>query len=621
MIYEHWTKSVHHDGSPYYVVGSPLHPGSKVTLRLRTGIQTPVERVFLRTTPDGEQCMQVMSQINVDRVSRWWEIALELRMASTNYRFFLEAADGGYWFSGSGITRHSPTDATDFKILAQYHAPAWVHDSVFYQIFPDRFYDGDPSNNVRTGEYLYYGQPVVARAWGERPSPHSASGGYEFFGGDLQGITQKLDYLEDLGVSALYLTPIFTAPSNHKYDIADYKQVDPHVGGNVGLIELRESLSRRNMRLLLDIVPNHSGSGNSWFLDAQSNPSAPTAEFYTFHQYPEKYEAWMGLDNLPKLNYRSERLREYMYSGKDSVMRSWLKPPFCIDGWRIDAVNMLARQGEIQLNDEVICGMRRAVKAENPDAYLIGEHTYDGTAYLQGDKLDATMNYGGFMSPVIQWLTNHDVVQVWQGERPNTQSIPAEVMVAQWQTFLAAIPWQIAIQQFNLLGSHDTRRILTLVGGDVARVRVAATLLFTYPGVPCIYYGDEIGMLGAADPDNRRCMLWDQDAWNGELHSYFKTLIHLRRSSLALCQGGFQLVYAHENTVAFIREAPQERMLVIARRASDGLVALPVQHADLPDGTHLYEMLTGMEEVISDGKLSLASLPTVGGQIWRVVFA
>ncbi len=262
--------------------------------------------------------------------------------------------------------------------------------------------------------------------------------------------------------------------------------------------------------------------------------------------------------------------------------------------------------------------MRRAVKAEKPEAYLIGEHFFDGTAHLQGDELDAVMNYQGFMFPVLQWLADFDVVEIWQRAWPDRQSLPTEAMAAQWETFLSAIPWQIVMQQFNLLDSHDTPRILTHVGEDVARAQLAIALLFTYPGVPCVYYGDEIGMVGAGDPDNRRCMIWDQEAWNYELHAYFKALIHLRRHSPALCHGGFQLVYAGGNTVSFIREAPEERLLVVVRRASDGLEALPVRRADLADGVHLHEVLTGAQQVVSGGRLSLAGLPAVGAQIWRV---
>ena len=267
--------SVHHDGSPRYVVGVPSGLGTTVTVRLRAGLDAPVERVFLRTSPDGEQTITPMRQTRADVACRWWEAELPLRATCNAYRFWLLTPEGGWWLTAAGLTRYTPTDATDFKILARYQAPAWVQDAVFYQIFPDRFADGEPANNVRDSEYEAYGQPVVARPWGERPRPHSKSGGVEFFGGDLQGILQRLAYLEDLGVSALYLTPIFTAPSNHKYDVADYKAVDIHCGGDEALIALRQALSRRGMRLMLDIVPNHCSATHPWFLRALDDPGAP----------------------------------------------------------------------------------------------------------------------------------------------------------------------------------------------------------------------------------------------------------------------------------------------------------------------------------------------------------
>ncbi len=618
MADDSWTKSVHHDGSPYYVVGHALQIGSTLTLRLRADADAPIERVFLRTTPNGGQYTQEMRPAQIEQVARWWEIELKLQMPSTSYRFFLQSNEGGYWFSAGGVTRHAPTDASDFKILANYQNPAWVQQSVFYQIFPDRFYDGDPLNNVRSGEYDCHGKPTIARAWGERPRPHSESGACEFFGGDLQGIMQKLDYLQDLGVTALYLTPIFSALTNHKYDVVDYKQVDPHFGGDDALIALREALDARGMRLMLDIVPNHSGSTHPWFLAAQADATAETAGFYTFYQRPHSYETFMGVRSLPKLNYQSARLRDYMYAASDSIMRYWLQPPFRIDGWRIDVANMLGRQNEIQLGHKVGRGMRRAVKAERPDAYLMGEHFYDASAHLQGDELDAVMNYQGFMFPVLQWLTEFNSQEVWRRSWPDKQALPTEAMAAQWQAFRASIPWQIAMQQFNLLDSHDTPRVLTHLGENMERMRVAAALLFTYPGVPCVYYGDEIGMVGADDPDNRRCMTWDQSAWNSNLRAYFQQLIRLRHSSPALSHGGFQLLHAEGHTLAFLREVPEERLLIVARRAADELDALAVRAAALADGTRLHELLTGAENVVSGGMLSLTGLPKVGACIWRV---
>ena len=612
-----WTTSVHHDGSPRYVVAGRFDPGATVTLRLRAGLEAPIERIFVHTRPDGEQHMEPMRQAGTGAACQWWEADLRLSGLHNKYRFYLLTAEGGWWLTAAGMLCYTPTDANDFNILANYQAPHWVHDTVFYQIFPDRFADGEPSNNVRSGEYLCNGRPVVARAWGERPRLYNESGGFEFFGGDLQGITQRLDYIQELGASALYLNPIFTAPSNHKYDVEDYKRVDRHFGGDTALVELRRALDERGMQLILEMVPNHCGATNLWFLAAQADLDASTADFFTFRQRPDDFVSWMGVRSLPKLNYRSERLREWMYAGEDAIMRYWLRPPFRIDGWRLDVANMLARQGESQLDHKIGRGMRRAVKTESPRAYLFGENFYDGTPQLQGDELDAVMNYRGFSLPLLSWLSGFDIYGTWRPELVDPQPLPTEALAAQWRAFMSAIPWQIAAQQFNLLGSHDTPRIATILGDDEARVRVAVTLLFTYPGVPSVYYGDEIGLKGGGDPDNRRCMPWDPREWNADRRVFYQALMKLRHTSPALRRGGYQLLYASGDTLAFQREANEERLIVVARRGNDGLVALPVLHGGLPDGIYLRELLTGNEAVVTNGMLLLDSLPPVGAQIWQ----
>jgi alpha-glucosidase len=306
-----------------------------------------------------------------------------------------------------------------------------------------------------------------------------------------------------------------------------------------------------------------------------------------------------------------------MYAGPEAIMRRWLRSPYRIDAWRIDVANMLGRQGPSNLGHKIGRGIRRAVKAERPDAYLLGEHFFDGTPHLQGDELDATMNYQGFTFPVWQWLAAPEV-QRQGGPAADGRPLPSADMAAQLTAFRAAIPWQIATQQLNLLDSHDTPRLRSILGGDLARVRVAAALVFTYPGVPCIYYGDEIGLDGAGDPDCRRCMPWDEASWDHDLRGLFQLLARLRRSAPALRWGGFQQLYADGDTLAFQREAPEERLIIVARRADDGLAALPVRHAGLPDGATLRDLLSGALATVSGGMLPLAGLPAVGAQIWRL---
>jgi alpha-glucosidase len=617
-------ESIHHDGSPRYVRsagGSDLRLGDEVVLRLRAGHAAPIERILLRTCPDGEQEFVEMqledSPTRAAAACRWWRANLRLNMPVTSYRFLLFTREGAWWYNGSGLHRYLPTDAEDFRLLAGYQAPAWVRDSVFYQIFPDRFADGEPANNVRDGEFEYRGYKARLRRWGEKPSSADQGALVEFFGGDLAGIGQRLDYLSDLGVNALYLNPIFTAFSNHRYDVTDYEQVDPHLGGNPALAALRAATSDMGMHFILDIVPNHCGVLHPWFQTALNSLSAPTVEYFTFFHHPDDYACWLGVKSLPKLNYRSQALRQVMYSAPGSIFRHWLRPPYSIDGWRLDVANMLARQGADQLGPKVGRGIRQAVKEENPQAYILGENFFDGSAQLQGDMWDATMNYAGFSTPLQFWLTGFHVNQHgnpvgYRSEVPWT----TQALVASWQASLAAIPWVIARQQYNLLGSHDTPRILSLLNGNATLNRLAVGLLLTYVGVPSVYYGDEIG-LGKKAGETRLCMDWQRGNWDEDLHSFYRDLIAIRRSSPALVEGGFQVLLAEADTLAYLRDTDDQQIVVLAQRGPGIRLAevVPVAKAAIPDGTQMVELLTRRIATVINGNLPLPTLQP-GIQIW-----
>lgn len=618
-----YMRSIHHDGSSRYVRSSSgdngLHLGDEVVLRLRAALDAPIERIFLRICPDGEQQFIEMQPELEGPACRWWQARIKMTMPVFNYRFLIFAKEGVWWYNGSGLHRYTPTDAEDFRLLADYAAPTWVWKSVFYQIFPDRFANGDPGNDVRDGEFSYWGVPARKRRWGEPPTPSGQEAMVEFYGGDLMGIEQNLDYLTDLGVNALYLNPIFTAPSNHHYDVVDYNNVDPHLGGNEALISLRRATKERGLRLILDVMPNHCGVNHPWFQAALADPQAPTAEYFTFYRHPDDYACWLGVRSLPKLNYRSQALRQAIYAGPDAVFRRWLLPPYSIDGWRIDVANMLARQGADQLGLEVAREIRKAVKGENPEAYLMGENFFDATSQLQGDCWDAVMNYAGFTIPLWYWLRHFEIRQ--HGKPASISSdLPwsTQALVDTWQAYRAAIPWVIARQQFNLLGSHDTPRILTIVGGDRARNKLAVGLLMTYVGVPCVYYGDEIGLGDGQDTTARGCMVWDRSAWDEELRSFYQRLIQLRRTSPALIDGGFQVLSVEEDTLAYLRDAEEEQLIVIGHRGPGLRPAspLPVSQGAIPDGTKFVEVLTGMQATVINGQLPLPAMPP-GVAIWR----
>ncbi len=620
-----YLSSIHHDGSARYVRphgADALHIGDEVTLRLRVAADAPIERLLLRTCPDGEQSFVEMfpatSQPNP--ACRWWEASLRLSMPVTSYRFLLFTGDGAWCYNGLGLQRHIPTDANDFRLLADYDAPAWVRKSVFYQIFPDRFADGDHESNVRDGEFEYRGLKSKAKHWDETQSQWPEAM-VEFYGGDLPGVEQHLDYLIDLGINAIYFNPVFTAHSNHRYDVVDYENVDSHLGGNIALESLRRALTEREMRFILDIVPNHCGVMHPWFQAARADSSAPSAEYFIFHHHPDEYESWLGVKSLPKLNYRSQSLRDMIYAGPHSVFRRWLKKPYAIDGWRVDVANMLARHGKDHIEAEVWTGIRQAVKSENSQAYLLGENFFDSSSQLQGDRLDATMNYAGFTNPLLYWLDHFQVSQHGEPRRVESEfPWPTEALIATWQASRAAIPWMIACQQFNLLGSHDTPRIAHVVSGDSVRNRLAVAFLFTYVGVPCVYYGDEIGMsaedsLGARDP-----MIWDSSRWDVELRSFYQKLIRLRRTSSVLADGGFQILLSEENALAFLRDTDEEQILVIGNRGPGGRAASPLFMRDggIPDGTAFREIFTGQILTVQNGYLSLPAIGA-GVQIWQSI--
>ncbi len=377
--------------------------------------------------------------------------------------------------------------------------PTWVRDAVFYQIFPDRFYNGDPNSD-----------PPGVRPWGESPSPRS------FSGGDLIGITQKLDYLADLGVTALYLTPIFTAPSNHKYDTVDYFEVDPAFGGNAALRELVDAVHARRMRLILDGVFNHCSDQHPFFRDAIGKGQGSAYwDWFTIAgdrviQAPEpNYACWAGVGAMPEWNHKNPKVVDYLLS----VVRHWIRE-YEIDGWRLDTVEYLP--------PDFVREIRRAAKEENPDAYVLGEVMGIAASWFKYEAVDGVMHYK-LWEALVRFIAE---------EKGSAREFAAFVR-SLWRSY----PEKNNYACYTLLGSHDKPRFLTLAKGDVRKLILAAAFLFSFPGAPAIYYGDEIGLEGGEDPDCRRCFPWDESQWNAELRAAFKQLIAIRRANPVLRYG------------------------------------------------------------------------------------
>ncbi len=606
-----WLNSIYHSGASPYV--SILYPklGESITIRVRVAADAPIKRLFLRTFPDGEQHFALMRRNGMG----WYETTLNIAEPVVHYRFVVESADGLFWLTAKGAQLHEPLDSFDFRIIADYTAPTWLHETVFYQIFPDRFANGDPSSDIQPHDFEYRGQRPRTFAWEQPPDPATIFP-LVFYGGDLIGVRQRLNHIEQLGINAIYFNPLFTSKSNHKYDGSDYDHVDPSLGGDAALESLREELTRRGMRYMLDIVPNHCGYAHPWFQAAQADADAPEAEFFTFSKHPDEYATWLGVWSLPKLNYNSAELRRRMYGNSDAVLRKWLTGGFSADGWRVDVANMLGRQGETQIGDEISQEIRAAVKATNPNAYLLGENFFDATPQLQGNQYDGAMNYAGFTHPLLYWLLGFHL-KAWGLGEELWSDVPfsTQALIDTWRERMAVIPWQIQLQQFNLLGSHDTPRIRSLVKGDDALQRLAVAVLLTFPGIPSIYYGDEIGMVDDEHLDQRGCMIWDEDRWDHDLLGFYREMIALRRTSSALQTGSFQVISADGDHFAYIRQSDSDTILLIANRGNAlPNFTLPLNNTTLANGTMLTMIDSQQTVTVQNQSITLSTLakgPTI----------
>jgi neopullulanase len=425
--------------------------------------------------------------------------------------------------------------------------PDWVKHAVFYQIFPDRFARSPRSTPLRG---------IQLRPWGSPPEQQG------FQGGDLRGIVDKLDYLQDLGVTALYLTPVFASASNHRYHPYDYYQVDPLLGGNAALRELLDEAHGRGLRVILDGVFNHASRGfwafhhilengaDSPYLDWFIVRGWPLRAYHSDAEHPPNYDCWWGLPALPKFNIRNPAVRAYLLE----VARHWIA--FGADGWRLDVPT------EID-DDRFWQGFRRVVKAANPDAYLCGEIWHPAERWLQGDQFDAVMNYP-FSRAVLGFCGAQTLVpEARQGSHPVTP-VTAGVFASQIDELYSRYDWQVNYAQLNLLDSHDTARALWVMGDDPSALRLCVLLQMTMPGAPCLYYGDEIGLSAAEDPFCRAAFPWhDRGQWDHDLLRFYRRAIALRHHTPALRTGGFRRLDARGGIYAFARVLPRQCAVVI----------------------------------------------------------
>jgi alpha-glucosidase len=568
----------HHDGSPLYVDDEAPALGATVRIRCRTA--GDVDAVWIRTTQDAEPTFHPCRILGGRAASSserrrdhqpeiWWEGELPVRNPVAHYRFLLVSGGQQTWLTGAGVWDHDVPDAFDFRLSTHPPAPDWARDGVVYQIFPDRFARSAAADARPTPPW------AVPAAWDdtvvfEGSDPLTPT---QLFGGDLDGITEHLDHLGEVGADIVYTTPVFPGESNHRYNASTFEAVDPLLGGDEAYARLADACHARGWRILGDLTTNHTGDTHEWFTRAAADPGAPERGYYFFHD-DGTYESWMGHHTLPKVNHADPGLRAAFVDGPDSIVGRWLRPPYELDGWRIDVANMTGRLGAVDVNHDVARAVRRTAESLRPDAWVIGEHNHDASADVNGDGWHGVMNYSGFSWPVWEWLRSPDSPARSFGTPVPVPRRTGPQVVATMRMWMGRLGFRALSSSWNILGSHDSARIRTLVGSAAAH-HVAAGLQFTLPGVPMIFAGDELGLEGVVGEDSRRPMPWaSADTWDRSTLDVYSALAATRRRSVALRRGGLRWLHVSDDVLVFVREHPEGSILVCARRAASPDVVL-----------------------------------------------
>lgn len=663
------------DGTSFY--RSPAEPMSYdwVTIRFRTAREN-VDSVYLITTME----KRLMEKTFDDQMFDYYETEIKLEDKKIEYYFEIRSGKTVCYYSGKGVSSDIQ-NYYSFFIRPGFKTPDWAKGAVFYQIYVDRFHKGDTTNDVEDREYIYIGEGTVkVTDWNKYPA---AMGVREFYGGDLAGVLKKLDYLQELGVDAIYFNPLFVSPSNHKYDIQDYDYIDPHFGvitndggeplsegdtdnayadkyirrvtnkenleaSNRLFVTLVEEIHRRGMKVILDGVFNHCGSFNKWMdreriyeeqegyeKGAYVDENSPYNSFFKFREnawpYNEKYDGWWGHDTLPKLNYEeSPKLVEYIMN----IARKWLSPPYNVDGWRLDVAADLGHSEEY--NHNFWKQFRKNVKEANPEALILAEHYGDPGAWLQGDEWDTVMNYDAFMEPVTWFFT---------GVEKHSDEFRGDLL-GQSESFFGAMAHHMtrfntqSLQvAMNELSNHDHSRFLTRTNRRVGRtanagakaaeeninkgiMRMAVLMQMTWPGAPTIYYGDEAGLCGWTDPDNRRAYPWGNE--DKDLIQLHKELIRIHKDYNAIRTGSILFLHGQSQFIGYGRFDENDRIVVAINSGNREItVRLPVWEIGIMDREMLVRLImttdTGFSieaaMYFSEDKFLTLTLPPLSGMI------
>ncbi|MBX3110780.1 MAG: alpha-glucosidase C-terminal domain-containing protein [Fimbriimonadaceae bacterium] len=549
----------------------------RLTLHIDTR-RDDVERVVVVTAGGRHEAEPVAA----DELSTEWAVSVPWSGRS-ELRFHFEVVDGrtrlrvgpdGVGRKGDFVLR--PGEFKPFTV------PRWVERSVLYQIFPDRFDNGDPSND-----------PAGVVPWDSAPTYLT------WFGGDAAGVKRRLGYLRSLGVGAVYFNPIFVGPSNHRYETTDYHRVDPRFGTNEEFKDLAAAMHRAGMKVVLDGVFNHTAPDFAPFKDIiEKGRDSKFTDWYFIKSYPvvakenPPYEAWYGFPSLPKLNTYAPGPSRYVLDTIDF----WDREAH-VDGWRLDVAN--------EVDPRFWRRFRPRVKSHGADKWIVGEIWGDGSPWLQGDQFDSVMNYR-FRSAVVDFVAKGS-------------TSPTAFLDELTRVYTSYVP-QVSRNMMNLIGSHDTPRFMNECGGDRRLAKLGAFVQFTWVGAPCVYYGDELGMEGGKDPDNRRGMRWDTADPQNEMLSYYKTLARVRLGSEALMVGDPVRVLADDQRgiVSFGRVYEKDAALVILNRSDrEQTVEVKLPASLRPALTRpCVEALSGKAvSAFADGKLRLTLAPLSGAVV------
>lgn len=570
-----WEKSIHSELNEIFVSNPYPKMDEEVKIRLCFLENSGIKNVILRAIINGEETHIDMKYLKKEKNLVYYESEINMNQKYINYHFIIKKDNDYTYYTRRGTYTYPPTEDHDFTLIADFENPSWVPSSVFYQIFPDRFNNGDPSLSVKTDEYEFDGHKTIAMDWNEEPLEYKDGHCIDFFGGDLKGVEDKIDYFKELGVNAIYLNPIFEAKTHHRYDCTDYFHVEKHLGGDEALASLTDAMHKNNMKVMVDVSINHTGNNHVWFKKGLENKESIERDYYYFND-DNSYRGWYNLHTLPQLNYKSEKLREIIYKDENSLVKHYLKKPFNIDAWRFDVGCHTGRADRDQISNEVWKEIRDSIKATKKEAYIIGEHWEDNISYLTGDQWDGAMNYFACGIPLRSFAgLVHRRLSRLEGKEGMVKPCTGIDLGEQIMQHYARLPNQLAFLQFNLIDSHDIFRFHTHEKAyNFELYRGIISLMYMLPGCPNIYYGDEVGVGGHLNSDEglRYPMVWDREKWNMKHFELYKKLSQMKQNEEALHYGNYKVLYADEDTFVFARYNKEDCFLSILGRNDNKIV-------------------------------------------------